>query len=286
MCSAKPTWMSSSSTSARKQSTRLAPGSPPAGPPTSPPAESATKTPARLDGRLRGGSDDALLADCDLIWEAATERVDVKQAIFAQIERTVDPESLAAIFSNTSSHTTGELAALFHREAFREKLLTVHGYYPFEQNRLLDVIEGPFASSETFAFGVAFAEQLLEKTVLALPVDHHGYVTDPIFQAMGAIVSWDVRSGADLTVLPAVWELFTANPFNVLDRTGHMPYTEWCHHLARRSPKTIACGRCTSCTDGIIPSGSSGWKQPAARGSPRRNAAGSSPGAKENRPPR
>jgi 3-hydroxyacyl-CoA dehydrogenase/enoyl-CoA hydratase/carnithine racemase len=176
------------------------------------------------------------LRNCDIIWEAATERGDIKQAIFRQIETAVDPERLAAVFSNTSSHTTGELAVLFTKESFREKLLTVHGYYPFEANRLLDVMKGPFATSDTFALGVVFAEQLLEKTVIALPVDHHGYITDPLFQAMAAIVSWDVRTGGDLTSLGAVWELFTANPFSVLDQTGHMPYTESSRHLGQALP--------------------------------------------------
>lgn len=178
------------------------------------------------------------LRNCDIIWEAATERAEIKASIFRQIEGSIDPERLAAIFSNTSSHTTGELAALFQREAFREKLLTVHGYFPFEANRLLDVMKGPYASNETFALGVVFAEQILEKTVIALSLDHHGYITDPIFQAMAAIVSWDVKSGADLTSLGAVWELFTANPFTVLDHTGHMPYTESSRHLGRALPKS------------------------------------------------
>jgi 3-hydroxyacyl-CoA dehydrogenase/enoyl-CoA hydratase/carnithine racemase len=173
---------------------------------------------------------------CDIIWEAATEREDVKATIFRAVERAVDPERLAAIFSNTSSHTTAELAGLFTREAFREKFLTVHGYYPFEQNRLIDVMRGPWASAETFALGVVFADQVLEKTVMALGRDHHGYITDPIFQAMGAIVSWDVRTAEDIVSLGGLWDLFTSNPFTVLDQTGHMPYTESSRHCGLALP--------------------------------------------------
>lgn len=190
-----------------------------------------------LEARLTCANSYEELRQCDIIWEVATERAEIKAAIFGQIECTVDPEHLAAVFSNTSSHTTGELALLFTVDAFREKLLTVHGYFPFEANRLLDVMKGPYASGETFALGVAFAEQLLEKTVIALPQDHHGYITDPIFQAMGAIVSWDIQTGRDLLSLGSVWELFTVNPFNVLDRTGHMPYTESSRHLGQALPE-------------------------------------------------
>jgi len=77
---------------------------------------------------------------------------------------------------------------------------------------------------------------VLEKTVIALPRDHHGYLTDPIFQAMAAIVSWDVNTAGDITTRGGLWDLFTANPFNVLDQTGHMPYTESSRHLGEALP--------------------------------------------------
>ena len=178
------------------------------------------------------------LAGADIIWEVATERGAVKAKIFEAIEQHVDAERIAAVFSNTSSHMTAELAELFKSQALREKLLTVHGYFPFDANRLIDVMKGKYASEETFAFGVVFAGQILEKTVIALPVDHHGYITDPIFQAMAAIITWDVRSHRDLVDLGGLWDLFTTNPFTVLDRTGHMPYTESCRHLGEHLPST------------------------------------------------
>ena len=197
-----------------------------------PPAESAT-----WESRVRYTRDYEGLQGADLIWEVATERREVKAKIFESIERLVDPAAVAAVFSNTSSHTTEELAVLFRSEAFREKFLTLHGYYPFEANRLIDVMKGKYASPEVFRFGCVFADQILEKTVIALPLDHHGYITDPIFQAMAAIVSWDVRTSRDLVERGGVWELLTANPFAVLDQTGHMPYTESSRHLGEALPQ-------------------------------------------------
>lgn len=189
-----------------------------------------------LKNRTTFTQDYGALRECDIIWEAATEREEIKAKIFQQIEKTADAERLAAVFSNTSSHTTAELAVLFRTETFREKFLTVHGYYPFEANRLIDVMKGPHASGEAFALGVVFADQVLEKTVIALPRDHHGYITDPIFQAMGAIVSWDAKTARDIISLGGLWDLFTANPFSVLDRTGHMPFTESSRHCGKALP--------------------------------------------------
>ena len=54
--------------------------------------------------------DFAVLKNAEVIWEVATERLDVKQIIFANIEKHADPKKLIFIFSNTSSHTTAELA--------------------------------------------------------------------------------------------------------------------------------------------------------------------------------
>src|SRR3990172_2188086 len=80
------------------------------------------------------------LARADIVWEVATERGEIKAKIFEAIEGHIDRDRIAAIFSNTSSHTTGELAFLFKSEALREKFLTVHGYFPFHENRLINVI--------------------------------------------------------------------------------------------------------------------------------------------------
>jgi 3-hydroxyacyl-CoA dehydrogenase/enoyl-CoA hydratase/carnithine racemase len=191
---------------------------------------------AALRARIQFSRDPDALRGADIVWEVATERAEVKAGIFRSLAALLDPETTAAIFSNTSSHTTSELAELFPCEAFRERFLTVHGYFPFEANALIDVMKGKYASDETFALGVVFADQILEKTVVALPADHHGYVTDPIFQAMAAILSWDVRTARDIVELGGLWGLLTANPFTVLDQTGHMPYTESSRHFGRALP--------------------------------------------------
>lgn len=191
---------------------------------------------AQYLGRVTYTKDFSLLARAEVIWEVATEKIEIKKVIFENIEKYTDPKKLVFIFSNTSSHTTGELAVLFKDMYLRDKFLTGHGYFPFHANRLFDVMKGKFASEETFIAGVAFAEQILEKKVIALRNDHHGYVADPIFEGMCAIISWDIQTGQDLVELPQVFELLTANPFQVLDRTGHMPYTESAKHMGKALP--------------------------------------------------
>ena len=188
--------------------------------------------------RVKYIKDFKALENAEIIWEVATERIDIKKSIFANIEKYANQDKLVFVFSNTSSHTTEELAVLFNDRFLRDKFLTGHGYFPFHANRLFDVMKGKYATENTFIAGVAFAEQILEKKVIALNNDHHGYIADPIFEGMAAIISWDIKTGQDIVELPQVFEILTANPFKVLDMTGHMPYTECAKHLGKALPGT------------------------------------------------
>ena len=80
----------------------------------------------RFEARVCYTKDYANLRDADIVWEVATERSEIKAKIFRLIEQNGDADHVAAVFSNTSSHTTAELASLFESQAFREKFLTVH----------------------------------------------------------------------------------------------------------------------------------------------------------------
>ena len=45
------------------------------------------------------------------------------------------------------------------------------------------------------------------------------------------------EDGGDIVARGGLWDLFTANPFTVLDQTGHMPYTESSRHLGEALPE-------------------------------------------------
>ena len=59
--------------------------------------------------RLQPVSEMAVLKDCTLVVEAIVERLDVKQAVFAQLEAVVAPD--AVLVSNTSSLSVTAIAA-------------------------------------------------------------------------------------------------------------------------------------------------------------------------------
>ena len=84
------------------------------------------------------------LRDCDWVIEAATENLDLKRGIFAQIEVVVAPDAL--ITSNTSSLP----AARLFRDLRRPGRATVtHFFAPAFQNPVVEVVDWPGLANDT-----------------------------------------------------------------------------------------------------------------------------------------
>jgi 3-hydroxybutyryl-CoA dehydrogenase len=86
------------------------------------------------------------LADCDLVIEAATERVDLKLGIFAELDRVVKPEAILA--SNTSSISITRLAAGTKRPS---QVIGMHFFNPVPLMALVELINGLQTSAATYA---------------------------------------------------------------------------------------------------------------------------------------
>ena len=86
------------------------------------------------------------LADCDLVIEAATENVDLKLRIFADLDRLVKPEAILA--SNTSSISITRLAAGTQRPG---QVIGMHFFNPVPVMALVELINGLQTSAATYA---------------------------------------------------------------------------------------------------------------------------------------
>lgn len=75
------------------------------------------------------------IADCDWVIEAATENLELKRKIFAQIEAVVRPDAL--ITSNTSSLPA---AQIFSKLAHKERATVTHFFAPAWRNPAVEVI--------------------------------------------------------------------------------------------------------------------------------------------------
>jgi 3-hydroxybutyryl-CoA dehydrogenase len=95
------------------------------------------------------------LKDCDLIIEAATEREEVKNAIFKAVCEHLKPEALLA--SNTSSISITRLAAATDRPG---KFIGLHFMNPVPIMKLVEIIRGIATDSDTYEIAVNFAKSL------------------------------------------------------------------------------------------------------------------------------
>ena len=90
-------------------------------------------------------TDLTLAADADLVIEAAVEKLEVKQSIFAELDKLCKPETILA--TNTSSISITAIASATQRP---DKFIGMHFFNPATVMKLVEVIRGVHTSQETF----------------------------------------------------------------------------------------------------------------------------------------
>ncbi len=100
---------------------------------------------ATLLGRIATTSDYAAFADRDLVIEAATEKEDVKRAIYKQLVAHLRPDCMVA--TNTSSISITRLGASTDRP---ERFIGLHFMNPVPVMKLVEIIRGIATDDATF----------------------------------------------------------------------------------------------------------------------------------------
>ncbi len=95
-------------------------------------------------GRIHGSTDISIVADADLIIEAATEEMESKKALFAELDKLCKPEAIIA--TNTSSLSITEIASATERP---DKVIGMHFFNPVPAMKLVEIICGLATSEET-----------------------------------------------------------------------------------------------------------------------------------------
>jgi 3-hydroxybutyryl-CoA dehydrogenase len=112
--------------------------------------------------RVTPSLDYAAFADADLVIEAATEKEDIKRAIFKLLTPHLKPGCLLA--SNTSSISITRLAADTDRP---EKFIGMHFMNPVPVMKLVEIIRGIATDEPTFQTVLALARKLGKITAVA-----------------------------------------------------------------------------------------------------------------------
>ena len=117
------------------------------------------------------------MAEADLIIEAATEREEIKKAIFEKAGNVLSQGAILA--SNTSSIPITRMA---NYSPDPERFIGLHFFNPVPVMGLIEVIPGLATSQETTDRTVAFAESLGKQVVLSQ--DEPGFVVNRILLPM------------------------------------------------------------------------------------------------------
>ena len=105
--------------------------------------------------RIHGSTDINIIADADLVIEAATEDMEAKKALFAELDKLCKPETIIA--TNTSSLSITEIAAATTRP---DKVIGMHFFNPVPAMKLVEIIKGLTTSDETKDTILALTEKL------------------------------------------------------------------------------------------------------------------------------
>lgn len=120
------------------------------------PAESASRR-----ARIAGRTDMAALAAADLIVEAVFEEMQVKLAIFEELDRVAKPGAILA--SNTSALDVNVIARATSRPA---DVLGLHFFSPAHVMRLLEVVRADATDVEVLATAIRLARQVAKTPVV------------------------------------------------------------------------------------------------------------------------
>jgi enoyl-CoA hydratase/3-hydroxyacyl-CoA dehydrogenase len=163
------------------------------------------------------------LAGCDLVIEAATERLNVKQSIVADLEALCPPN---AILASNSSHMEPEV--IFEKAQRPERCLVIHYFFPAERNPLVEVVPGAKTSPEVADFCMKFYE-----TIGKVPVkvkSRYGYAVDPIFEGLFQAAALCAQDGlASPKQIDAIAQKalgLGVGPFTAMNLTGGNPLTQ------------------------------------------------------------
>ena len=111
-------------------------------------------------GRVSATSSLSDLADCDLIIESVVEDLEVKKALFTELDGIAKPDAILA--TNTSTLPVIEMAVQTKRP---DKVCGVHFFNPAPAMSLVEIVAPLTASAETIASVRAFAEGCGKKPV-------------------------------------------------------------------------------------------------------------------------
>jgi 3-hydroxyacyl-CoA dehydrogenase len=168
-------------------------------------------------GLITGTTEYDAFGDVDFVIEAVPERMDIKQAVFSELDEATPGHAILS--SNTSSLSITEMGEATSRP---DKVVGFHFFYPASVMRLIEVIEGEDTSPETAQAAFTFAQ-----TIRKMPIrcaEAPGFVVNRILNSsVSELWRFQEESGIDVKEIDKVVSESKAapmGPFFLADLLG------------------------------------------------------------------
>jgi enoyl-CoA hydratase/3-hydroxyacyl-CoA dehydrogenase len=196
-------------------------------------AESAGVQVAGVVERIHGTTEYEGFGDVDFAIEAVPERMEVKQAVFEELDAVTPGHAILS--SNTSSLSITEIGEATSRP---EKVVGFHYFYPASVMRLIEIVEGDDTAPETTQAAVALAQAIRKMPITCAEVP--GFVVNRILNSAMSEV-WRVQEAQGWSIAKidqAVTEAKTApmGPFFLGDLLGLDTVLHVAEHLDASYP--------------------------------------------------
>jgi 3-hydroxyacyl-CoA dehydrogenase len=140
-------------------------------------------------GRLSGATDHAALGAADLVIEAVFEDMDVKRAVFGELDRVTRADAILA--SNTSYLDVNRIAAAVRDPG---RVVGLHFFSPAHVMKLVEVVRTDSVRPEVLATALAFARDLGKIAVPAGVCD--GFIGNRIMSVYRREADYMLEDGA------------------------------------------------------------------------------------------
>ena len=172
---------------------------------------------AAAAGRLRAGSLAEGVAAADLVIEAVPERLDLKQALFREVDAAAPAHAVLA--TNTSSLSVQRIAAAV---ADPSRVIGMHFFNPVHIMELLEIVRAPDTRDDVVAAAQAFGQRI-GKTCIVVR-DLPGFATSRLGVALGMeairMLEQGVASAEDIDTAMVLGYRHPVGPLKLTDMVG------------------------------------------------------------------
>ncbi|MEH7225495.1 3-hydroxyacyl-CoA dehydrogenase NAD-binding domain-containing protein [Bacillus sp. JJ1566] len=162
-------------------------------------------------------TDMSSFADCQLVIEAAPEKLEIKRSIFSQLEEICTKDSILA--SNTSSLSITEISG---QSANPERIAGLHFFNPAPIMPLVEVVQGLKTASSTVVTLMQFAETIHKNPVMCK--DTPGFIVNrvarPFYNEALRIMNDKIASVEQIDRIMKRAGNFKMGPFELQDLIG------------------------------------------------------------------